>query len=77
MASDSAPDDPSALSAGTLLATERRLFVYDALLGGEAEHSFLRGAALVGVAKTEAAYHLVDLGAYGALVPGGSAAIAG
>jgi gamma-glutamylcyclotransferase (GGCT)/AIG2-like uncharacterized protein YtfP len=74
MSSDPAPRDPS---VGPSTSEERRLFVYDTMLAGEAEHGLLRGAALVGSAKTEAAYHLVDLGAHGALVPGGTAAVAG
>jgi gamma-glutamylcyclotransferase (GGCT)/AIG2-like uncharacterized protein YtfP len=74
VAPDSAPSDrpadPSAPAA-------RHLFVYDAMLSGEPEHGLLRGAACVGTARTEAAFHLVDLGAFGALVHGGSAAVAG
>jgi gamma-glutamylaminecyclotransferase len=55
----------------------RRLFVYDTMLTGEPENEILRGAELVAAAETEAAFHLVDLGAYGALVPGGQTAVLG
>jgi gamma-glutamylcyclotransferase (GGCT)/AIG2-like uncharacterized protein YtfP len=47
------------------------------MLSGEPENSLLRGASKVRVAKTEAAFQLVDLGAFGALVQGGDGAVLG
>ena len=74
MASD--PTGPRQ-TEGSSPSAERLLFVYDTMLSGEPEHPMLRGAVLVGAARTEAAFQLVDLGAYGGLVPGGSAAVVG
>jgi gamma-glutamylcyclotransferase (GGCT)/AIG2-like uncharacterized protein YtfP len=54
-----------------------RLFVYDTLLGGQPDHHLLAGAEALGAANTEAAYQLVDLGAYPALVSEGSTSVAG
>jgi gamma-glutamylcyclotransferase (GGCT)/AIG2-like uncharacterized protein YtfP len=62
---------------GSLPSSVRRLFVYDTMLSGEPEHGRLRGARRLGAARTEAAFQLVDLGAYGALVHGGTASVAG
>ncbi len=54
-----------------------RLFVYGTLLEGQPGHGLLGGAALAGVASTEPAFELVDLGPYAALVPGGSTSVVG
>jgi gamma-glutamylaminecyclotransferase len=59
------------------MSSERRLFVYDTMLSGEPDHPLLRGAERLASARTEATFHLVDLGAFGALVPGGSTAVEG
>jgi gamma-glutamylcyclotransferase (GGCT)/AIG2-like uncharacterized protein YtfP len=47
------------------------------LLEGQPGHGLLEGAKLEGAASTEAAFELIDLGAYAAIVPGGSTAVAG
>lgn len=53
------------------------LFVYGSLLRGEDNHHVMRGARLLGAARTAARYTLVDLGPYPAMVAGGATAIAG
>ena len=58
-------------------ARKCRIFVYGTLLEGHPGHGLLDGAELGGVALTEAAFELVDLGAYAALVPGGKTAVSG
>jgi gamma-glutamylaminecyclotransferase len=44
---------------------------------GEARHSLLARSKFLGAAATEAAFELVDLGAYPALVHGGRTAVRG
>jgi gamma-glutamylcyclotransferase (GGCT)/AIG2-like uncharacterized protein YtfP len=56
---------------------DRRLFVYGTLLSGEPDNARLDGAEPLGPCRTEPAFHLVDLGAYAALEPGGSTSIQG
>jgi gamma-glutamylcyclotransferase (GGCT)/AIG2-like uncharacterized protein YtfP len=54
-----------------------RLFVYGSLLSGEAHAARLGGSRLVGPARTVARYTLVDLGAYPALLDGGTTSVSG
>lgn len=56
---------------------ERVLFVYGTLLSGEPSHDRLGGTERIGEAKTEAIFHLVDLGPYPAIVIDGKTAVAG
>jgi gamma-glutamylcyclotransferase (GGCT)/AIG2-like uncharacterized protein YtfP len=55
----------------------RVLFVYGTLLSGEREHARLSGSERIGDARTEAIFHLADLGPYPAMVLGGTTAVAG
>ena len=55
----------------------RLLFVYGTLLEGHPGHGLLAGARFDGTARTEPSFELIDLGAYAALVPGGSTSISG
>ena len=54
-----------------------RLFVYGSFLSGERDHALVRGAEPSGVSRTEAAYTLVDLGPYAALIERGAVAVLG
>jgi gamma-glutamylaminecyclotransferase len=54
-----------------------KIFVYGSLLRGERYHHHLAGATWLGEAQTEAAYTLVDLGEYPALLDGGETSVAG
>lgn len=53
------------------------LFVYGTLMRGEPAHELLRGAPCLGPARTAPQFELADLGAYPALVRGGSIAVVG
>lgn len=53
------------------------MFVYGSLLAGEPNHGVLAGAELVGPAVTAPAFELFDLGAYPALVAGGTRSVVG
>jgi len=63
---DRAADPPTAL-----------VFVYGTLLRGEANHGLLARARFVATGRTEAAFDLVDLGDYPALVEGGGTIVTG
>lgn len=54
-----------------------RLFAYGTLLPGEREAQLLQGATHLTAARTLPIYGLVDLGAYAALIPGGSTSVLG
>ncbi len=54
-----------------------RLFVYGTLLEGHPDHELLAGAEPLGAAQTESTYSLIDLGAYAAMVPGGTTSVHG
>jgi len=54
-----------------------RLFVYGTLLEGHPDHGLLAGAEPLGAAQTEPIYSLIDLGAYAALVVGGTTSVHG
>lgn len=63
---------PAKLGPGTA-----RVFVYGTLLAGEANHSLLANALLVGAARTRATYSLYDFGPYPALVRSGASEVVG
>ena len=53
------------------------LFVYGTLRLGESNHRHLAGGLFRAVASTTAAYELVDMGGYPALLEGGNTAVQG
>jgi gamma-glutamylcyclotransferase (GGCT)/AIG2-like uncharacterized protein YtfP len=54
-----------------------RLFVYGSLLFGEIHNTRLGGSRLLGAARTEPRYTLVDLGPYPALLDEGTTSVSG
>jgi gamma-glutamylcyclotransferase (GGCT)/AIG2-like uncharacterized protein YtfP len=54
-----------------------RLFVYGSLLFGEIHNARLGGSRLLGEARTEPRYTLVDLGPYPALLDEGTTSVSG
>jgi gamma-glutamylcyclotransferase (GGCT)/AIG2-like uncharacterized protein YtfP len=54
-----------------------RLFVYGTLMRGEANAEALTGSTYIGAAATVAAYRLVALAGYPALLPGGDTSVKG
>jgi gamma-glutamylaminecyclotransferase len=54
-----------------------RLFVYGTMMTGQRDHATLDSAQLVGPARTEPRYTLVDVGVYAALLADGRTAIEG
>jgi gamma-glutamylcyclotransferase (GGCT)/AIG2-like uncharacterized protein YtfP len=54
-----------------------KLFVYGSLLSGEDNHRHLARCKFVGERRTVAAYTLIDLGGYPALLPEGTTSVFG
>ncbi|WP_141620702.1 gamma-glutamylcyclotransferase [Myxococcus sp. AB036A] len=58
-------------------STSTRVFVYGTLLSGEPNHRLLRGARLIGPARTRPRFTLHDYGPFPALASGGKHAVEG
>lgn len=58
-------------------AGELLVFVYGTSLRGESHHELLHGARYVGPGRTRAAYDLVDLGGFPAMLEGGRTPVDG
>ena len=54
-----------------------RLFVYGTLQSGEGNHRLLRAARMLGKRRTEARYTLLSLGAFPAMLGGGTTSVVG
>ncbi|CAM4542695.1 gamma-glutamylcyclotransferase family protein [Myxococcus xanthus] len=58
-------------------STPTRVFVYGTLLSGEPNHRLLRGARLIGPARTQPRFTLYDYGPFPALASRGTHAVEG
>lgn len=58
-------------------STSTRVFVYGTLLSGEPNHRLLRGARLIGPARTQPRFTLFDYGPFPALAARGKHAVEG
>ena len=54
-----------------------RIFVYGTLMTGQPNHGLLEEATHLGTGHTEAAFDLINLGAFPALLAGGSTSVRG
>ncbi len=59
------------------MGTRVKVFVYGTLRVGEANHYLLEHQDLVARARTEAAFELVNLGAFPAMIAGGTTRVVG